>query len=122
MLKVMTPIKVSAKDTIPIGTRGLRDELEGHLDADTVAKLIACGALVDLDAAAPDEAPEPDASPLAQAIVAMLAEDPQKANDSWWTTDGKPEVKALAARTEGKVSAKDRDAAWDLHVAGQGNT
>lgn len=50
---------------------------------------------------------------LADAIAKLLSDDPQKQNESWWTRDGKPEVGALTELTGARVSAKERDAAWE---------
>lgn len=51
------------------------------------------------------------------AIKTMVAEDPEKKNDAWWTQDGRPEVSQLADRTGARVTAKARDAAWAASAA-----
>ena len=48
-----------------------------------------------------------------EAVAAMLNADPEKANEPWWMKDGRPEARELTARLERRVSAVERDAAWE---------
>jgi len=85
-------------------------------DRDTHA-LLACGAVVPADeeqAALPTRPEEADAlqQAITDAIHAMLRDDPDKANDSFWRKDGMPEVKVLEQRLGYDISAKERNTAW----------
>ena len=56
---------------------------------------------------------DPDAKTLADIFTEMLEEDPQKAENSWWSgAEGKPDAREVSERAGRKVSAKERDKAW----------
>lgn len=62
--------------------------------------------------AAPPSAAPPPAGDLAAAIAAL---DPAEAGQ--WTTDGRPQVAALAAAAGRSVTAQERDEAWASYQA-----
>jgi len=81
------------------------------LDADTADHLVDAGVVA--PPSAPDaEQPPPRTELLREAVNAMLAEDPERAQKDWWLNDGRPEARELARRVGFDVSAKERDALW----------
>ena len=64
--------------------------------------------------------PEPEKSSdedaILDAIGEMLASDPEKENQDFWTTAGLPDVREINSRTGSKLKAKERDAIWQRYL------
>ena len=50
-----------------------------------------------------------------EAIVAAISKMESMDATQWTTADGKPQIPALEALLKGKITAKERDAAWDRY-------
>lgn len=85
--------------------------------ANPIAKSLADGRL-EVVGAKKQKATEPEANDddISAAIGAMLGEDPDKENDAWWKANGDPEVAEIGRRVGRKISAKDRNAAWERYL------
>lgn len=91
----------------PVFGQAWRGALEGGLDNFEIEQPVEAGG----ETTHSDQRPRVRLEQIVGVIALMESEDPGKANEKFWTTDGRPEVAEIKRRIGFKVSAADRDQA-----------
>ena len=88
------------------------DEFEA--EPGTVARLVACGTLVDASCVTEDVASEAEDGPSREEQIHDAIAELDPGNSSHFTSSGLPRVEAIESTTGLDITAEERDAVWEL--------